>query len=60
MWPFLAIGVTVYRRLKRAERLKEEGIDACVVNCRFIKPWDKHMVCDVARAHKKIITVEET
>ena len=55
----LAIGVTVYPALEAAERLKEEGIDACVVNCRFIKPLDKHMVCDVARAHKKIITVEE-
>jgi 1-deoxy-D-xylulose-5-phosphate synthase len=55
----LAIGVTVYPALEAAERLKEEGIDACVVNCRFIKPLDKRMVCDVARAHKKIITVEE-
>ena len=55
----LAIGVTVYPALEAAERLKEEGIDACVVNCRFIKPLDKHMVCDVAKAHKKIITVEE-
>jgi len=55
----LAIGVTVYPALEAAERLREEGIDACVVNCRFIKPLDKRMVCDVARAHKKIITVEE-
>jgi len=55
----LAIGVTVYPALEAAERLKEEGIDACVVNCRFIKPLDRNMVCDVAKAHKKIITVEE-
>ncbi len=49
MWPFWPSALRVYPALEAAERLKEEGIDACVVNCRFIKPLDKHMVCDVAQ-----------
>jgi 1-deoxy-D-xylulose-5-phosphate synthase len=55
----LAIGASVYPAMAAADRLHDEGIDACVVNCRFVKPLDTDMVCDLARAHKKIITIEE-
>jgi 1-deoxy-D-xylulose-5-phosphate synthase len=55
----LAIGVSVYAAMDAAQALQTEGIDAGVVNCRFIKPLDKDMVCSCAREVGKIITVEE-
>jgi 1-deoxy-D-xylulose-5-phosphate synthase len=55
----LAIGATVYPALDAAALLQNEGIDACVVNCRFVKPLDTDTLCHLARTHKKIITVEE-
>ncbi len=55
----LPIGASVYPAMEAADRLAREGIDACVVNCRFVKPLDADLVCDLARSHKHIITVEE-
>ncbi len=55
----LAIGAAVHPAMAAADRLAQEGIDACVVNCRFVKPLDTDTVCALARTHKKIITIEE-
>jgi 1-deoxy-D-xylulose-5-phosphate synthase len=54
-----AIGNTVLPALKAADLLKGQGINATVVNSRFIKPIDVELVCDLAQKIKKIITVEE-
>ena len=40
-------------------QLRAEGINATVVNCRFIKPLDTELIADLAKRIKKIITVEE-
>jgi 1-deoxy-D-xylulose-5-phosphate synthase len=55
----LPIGASVYPAMEAADRLAREGIDACVVNCRFVKPLDAELVCNLARSHKHIITIEE-
>jgi 1-deoxy-D-xylulose-5-phosphate synthase len=55
----LAIGSTVGPSLKAAERLKKKGINASVVNARFIKPLDKELILSLAKRIKKIVTVEE-
>jgi len=55
----LPIGASVYPAMEAADRLAREGIDACVVNCRFVKPLDTDLVCALARSHKHIITIEE-
>jgi 1-deoxy-D-xylulose-5-phosphate synthase len=55
----LPIGASVYPAMEAADRLAREGIDACVVNCRFVKPLDTGLICGLARSHKTIITVEE-
>jgi 1-deoxy-D-xylulose-5-phosphate synthase len=54
-----AIGHTVHPALAAARRLHEEGIDATVVNCRFVKPLDEELLSRVASATGKVLTVEE-
>jgi 1-deoxy-D-xylulose-5-phosphate synthase len=54
-----AIGYTVSPALAAAKRLHEEGIDATVVNCRFVKPLDEELLSRVASATGKVLTVEE-
>ncbi len=55
----IAIGVTVSEAVKAAERLKEEGVSATVVNARFVKPLDKDLIREVAKSVKCLVTVEE-
>jgi 1-deoxy-D-xylulose-5-phosphate synthase len=50
----LAFGSMLVPALALAERL-----DATVVNMRFIKPLDREMLCEIARTHSAIITLEE-
>ena len=45
--------------LDAAKRLREEGIDTTVVNCRFVKPLDEELLSRVASATGKVLTVEE-
>ena len=54
----LAIGSMVYPALHVAEALAKTGIDAMVVNARFVKPIDQEMVKDVARVGY-VVTLEE-
>ena len=55
----LAVGVTVYPALDAARALKDDGIEAAVVNCRFVKPLDTELVCTLARSAGRVMTVEE-
>jgi 1-deoxy-D-xylulose-5-phosphate synthase len=55
----LAIGSTVLPAVEAAKKLKESGINACVVNSRFIKPLDSDMIVSHAKEIGNIITVEE-
>jgi 1-deoxy-D-xylulose-5-phosphate synthase len=55
----IGIGNTVSPAVKAAGLLKKDGIDACVVNARFIKPLDKELIDSIARRTKKLIIVEE-
>ena len=55
----IAIGSCVYPALAAAEILKAEGIEVRVVNARFVKPLDAELLCETARACKRIVTVEE-
>ena len=54
-----AIGYAVQPALDAARRLRGEGIDATVVNCRFVKPLDEELLARVASATGKVLTVEE-
>ncbi len=55
----IAVGCTVYPALKAAQKLAEEGIEAKVINARFIKPLDAELILSTAAAVKKILTIEE-
>jgi transketolase len=49
----------VAKALEAAEKLKEEGINATVVNISTIKPLDKELIIKVAKETGKVVTVEE-
>ena len=55
----LAVGTMVLPALKVANELAAEGIDATVVNARFIKPMDEDTLSWVQQNHEAIITIEE-
>jgi 1-deoxy-D-xylulose-5-phosphate synthase len=55
----LAIGSTVYPSLRAAERLAEVGIQAAVINSRFLKPLDGNLLCGWAKRIGRVLTVEE-
>ena len=56
---FLATGTMVGAASEAAEALASSGIQAEVVNCRFLKPYDRDVLTDVAGRHRRVITIEE-
>ena len=54
-----AIGSMVSPALEAAEKLALQGIEATVVNARFVKPIDAELIIDLATRIKCIVTVEE-
>lgn len=55
----LAIGKTVKASLEAREILSKKGIDATVVNTRFIKPMDRDLLSSLGENTSHILTVEE-
>ncbi len=55
----LAVGSMVNTALASGDVLSKKGIEATVVNARFISPLDKSMLEEIARSGKKIFTMEE-
>lgn len=56
---FLAVGSMVEPCLAASKQLAAKGIQAGVVNARFIKPMDEEMIRKLSREFRNIITVEE-
>ena len=52
-------GTQVYPALQVAEILSEHGIEATVVNARFVKPLDTDLIVPLAKSIGKIATFEE-
>ncbi|MGB7069604.1 MAG: 1-deoxy-D-xylulose-5-phosphate synthase [Pyrinomonadaceae bacterium] len=55
----IAYGSMVVPSLTAAERLASDGIEAAVVNARFVKPIDTELIVEIARTNTVIVTVEE-
>jgi len=55
----VAYGSMVHPSLKAAENLAKDGIEATVVNARFVKPLDASLLLALARTKRLIVTVEE-
>ena len=55
----VAIGKTVARAMRIAEKLEKEEIQAEVINCRFLKPLDKQTIKESIQKTKNVITIED-
>jgi 1-deoxy-D-xylulose-5-phosphate synthase len=55
----LAAGTMVLPALEAAARLEASGINATVVNCRFLKPLDEATLAWVLERHTAVLTLEE-
>ena len=55
----IACGIIVSEALEAAKLLKEEGVEAEVINISSIKPFDKEIVIASAKKTKAVVTAEE-
>jgi 1-deoxy-D-xylulose-5-phosphate synthase len=55
----LALGSLVYPSLEAAARLKDHGVEAAVINARFVKPLDRALLQELATEVRALVTVEE-
>lgn len=55
----LAYGSMVYPAVHAADILNNEGIEAGVINARFVKPLDEELIVSLAERCRMIVTVEE-
>lgn len=55
----IAYGSMVEPAMDAAERLAADGIQATVVNARFVKPLDEELISKLALEHQLLVTVEE-
>jgi 1-deoxy-D-xylulose-5-phosphate synthase len=55
----LAVGTMVLPAIAAADKLAEEGTNATVVNCRFIKPHDEEMLKAIIAENRNVLVVEE-
>jgi len=55
----LAIGAMVMPALRAAEAVQAEGIEAAVINARFVKPVDAELILQYAQKTGALLTVED-
>ena len=55
----LALGHTVVPALRAAQDLSQLGIDAGVINARFVKPLDRELIVQTARRVPYLLTIED-
>ncbi|MDF5739432.1 MAG: 1-deoxy-D-xylulose-5-phosphate synthase [Nostoc sp.] len=55
----IAYGTMVYPGMQAAEILSEHGIEATVINARFVKPLDTELILPLAKKIGRVITLEE-
>ncbi len=52
-------GTMVYPSMQAAEILSEHGIEATVINARFVKPLDTELILPLAQKIGRVVTLEE-
>ncbi|MBA3585990.1 MAG: 1-deoxy-D-xylulose-5-phosphate synthase, partial [Gemmatimonadetes bacterium] len=56
----LAVGTMVKPALAAAVELAETGVQAHVVNCRYLKPVDEDLLVEIGQRFGRVLTVEES
>jgi len=55
----IAYGSMVYPAMEAAKNLEKDGIEATVINARFVKPLDSELIIALAQSMRLIVTVED-
>ena len=55
----LGYGTQVHPAMQVAEILSEHGVEATVINARFVKPLDTELIVPLAKRIGKVVTLEE-
>ncbi len=55
----VAVGPIVYEALRASDLLSRRGVQAAVVNARFVKPLDVELLASLAAETGAVVTVEE-
>ena len=55
----VAVGNLVHPAARALERAKQEGVEAGLINARFVKPLDRETILQAASSVEGIVTVEE-
>jgi 1-deoxy-D-xylulose-5-phosphate synthase len=55
----IGYGTMVYPAMQVAEILSEHGVEATVINARFVKPLDTELICPLAQTIGRVVTLEE-
>lgn len=55
----IGIGNTVHPAMDAATRLDQQGIQAAVIDARFVKPLDADLILSYSRRIGRVITIEE-
>lgn len=55
----IGYGSMVYPGMQAAEILSEHGIEATVINARFVKPLDTELILPLAKQIGRVVTLEE-
>ena len=55
----VALGKTVGEAYRAAELLSERGVQASVIDARWVKPLDEELLSEAARATGAVVTVED-
>ncbi len=56
---FFATGGALYNSYAASEKLEKEGITSTVINIHTLKPIDEDLIVQVAKSHKRLLTVED-
>ncbi len=55
----IPVGNRVHPAMRAARGLEKLGINAAVINPRFIKPLDRELICDWAAKTGRVVTIED-
>ena len=55
----IAIGKMVSRAVEVGEELSKQGVEATIINARFLKPLDKEYILKYIKDKKTVVTIED-